>query len=89
MVTKTEVTHALLTTIELSLDSLLLVLSDGTTYQDLKYHKKRVDNVGKSLSRLEIVINQCASDELLTQRVQELQAKHVLLVNKVVYKRIA
>ena len=89
MVTKTEVTHALLTTIELALDSLLLVLTDGTTHNDLLYHRGRIENVGKSLARLESIISRCGSEELLTGRIGELQAKYEILASKVTYKRIA
>lgn len=88
MITKTEVIHALLTTISLSLDSLILVIMDECNQKELQYHRSQIEQVGKSLTRLSSILTN-TEEPLTVVQLDDLQSKYRLLTSKLTHKHVA
>ena len=89
MGSKTQVIGSLLTTIEISVDSLLLVLADGIPMRDQAHYKQQMDRISKSLDKLGLIINGNTNYGTLTSQLDGIKAKHNLLTLQTTYKRIA
>ena len=89
MGSKTQVIGSLLTTIEISVDSLLLVLADGIPMRDQAHYKQQMDRISKSLDKLGLIINSNTNYGTLTSQLDGIKAKHNLLTLQTTYKRIA
>ena len=89
MGSKTQVIGSLLTTIEISVDSLTLIMRDGVPTRDQKHYKQQMERISKSLNKLSLIINGNSNYDTLTIQLDDIKAKHNLLTLKTTYKRIA
>jgi len=89
MGSKTQVIGSLLTTIEISVDSLLLVLADGVPTRDQEHYKGQMERISKSLNKLSLIINGNTNYGTLTSQLDCIRAKHNILTLQTTYNRIA
>ena len=89
MGSKTQVIGSLLTTIEISVDSLTLIMRDGVPMREQKHYKQQMERISKSLNKLNSIINGNLNYENLTPQLDSIKAKHNLLALQTTYKRIA
>lgn len=79
MDSKTQVIGSLLTTIEISVDSLLLIMRDGVPTRDQAHYKQQMERVSKSLGRLSLIINSNDAYTSLKQQLDDIGIKYTTL----------
>lgn len=73
---KTQVIGSLLTTIEISVDSLILLLSDGVPKGDQLHYKQQLERVSKKLDKLSLIINSNDTYSILTHQLDDITLKY-------------